>query len=375
MGCRREDLADWLWPDDLQELQDTLTFSLELPVLFVDSFGHPLAACEDLSEFCRHFTRGIAFSRPCLDCGRAEELKQLVDASLGAIRFRPFLHLCPLGIMDIALPVFAAGTTIAYVVSAQVCQADEKGADTPTTSSGGLREAEDHVALLSRLRQKPESAMESAAATLAGVAWLMGALAAARRRNLRLSERIREQSRWIQAHTVTDAVTGLANQRRFHSLLEAEIARAERYKRNLSVAVLDIQRFRKMNQEFGHDVGDATLRAVARCLTSTIRKTDVAGRVGGDEFALLFPETRRHEAMLALARLNAHVEDLNASGELPVEVRLSVGVVDQIMSPQDMLTAAFKAAGQQLDSAPRIGSGEIDTRSETNLSDVGSAAR
>jgi len=126
MGRRREDLADWLWPDDLQELQDTLTFSLELPVLFVDSFGHPLAACEDLSEFCRHFTRGIALPRPCLDCGRAEELKQLVDASMGAIRFRPFLHLCPLGIMDVALPVFAAGTTIAYIVSAQVCQADEE---------------------------------------------------------------------------------------------------------------------------------------------------------------------------------------------------------------------------------------------------------
>ena len=375
MGRRREDLADWLWPDDLQELQDTLTFSLELPVLFVDSFGHPLAACEDLSEFCRHFTRGIALPRPCLDCGRAEELKQLVDASMGAIRFRPFLHLCPLGIMDVALPVFAAGPTIAYIISAQVCQADEEGTDTPTTSSKGLREAEDHVALLSRLRHKSESAMESAAATLAGVAWLMGALAGARRRNLRLSERIREQSRWIQAHTLTDAVTGLANRRRFYSLLEAEIARAERYKRSLSVAALDIQQFRKMNEEFGHDVGDAALRAVARCLTCTIRKTDVAGRIGGDEFALLFPETQRHEAMMALARLSACVEDLNASGELPVEVRLSLGIVDQIMSPQDMLTAALEAATQQFDTSPRAGSRELDARSETDLSDVGSAPR
>jgi diguanylate cyclase (GGDEF)-like protein len=141
------------------------------------------------------------------------------------------------------------------------------------------------------------------------------------------------------------------------------------------VAALDIQQFRKMNEEFGHDVGDAALRAVARCLTCTIRKTDVAGRIGGDEFALLFPETQRHEAMMALARLSACVEDLNASGELPVEVRLSLGIVDQIMSPQDMLTAALKAATRQFDTSPRAGSRELDARSETDLSDVGSAPR
>lgn len=237
------------------------------------------------------------------------------------------------------------------MLTAQVNGLDELGVMREAADPTG-REGEEYSMLLSRLPRRPRGAMESAAGVLAVVAWLLGALGAARLRNVHLAERIREQSRWIQEETRTDAVTGVLNRRRFCEVVAAEVARARRYRRDLSVGAADIEGFRRVNDEFGHDVGDTVLRAVAQCMTGTLRQTDVVGRVGGDEFALMLPETSRPEAMIALARVRANLEELNASGELPVEVRIAVGICDEVGQAEDMLAAAMGEARResQLDS-------------------------
>ncbi len=341
MGRTWQDLADKLWPDRLQDVQDALAQSFGIPTLFVSPAGRPLAACEDLARFCRWFTRAIPISRPCLECGRAAGVEEVATSTIAAMKFRPLVHVCPLGLLDVALPILAAGQVLGHLVTAQVSvQEEPEGVPSlPITV-----ETDECVAFIAGSPRKPRPELEAAGTGLAAVAWTIGTLAAARRRNLRLTERLREHSKLIQEQSVTDPVTGALNRRRFRQLLRGEVARARRYRRSLSVAVLDIQGFRRINEEFGHEVGDSVLRAAAQCLAANVRETDAVARVGGDEFALLFPETARHEAMIALARVEGCIENLNASGELPVEVHVSVGVVDDIERGDDMMQAAFDTA-------------------------------
>ena len=89
----------------------------------------------------------------------------------------------------------------------------------------------------------------------------------------------------------TDPLTGLSNRRKFTELLEQEIERARRYGRALSLVMLDIDRLKDINDKFGHDVGDAVLKAVAEVGRGLIRRTDHYARWGGDEFMIIAPET------------------------------------------------------------------------------------
>lgn len=325
MGRARIDLAEGLLPDALQEVQDALTRLTGLPVLFLDPLGHPLAACEDLSGFCRHLTRGVAVNRPCLECGRTVQVPQVGPLDVEFALPRSALHHCPLGLADVAVPICCEGGIEAVLLTAQ----------TPT-GEGALagavepipRETDEWLRTARGRPARPSVEMEAIGAGLSAVAEMAATMIAARRRNLRLANRVRQQSRWIQEHTLVDAVTGLANHRRFIQSLETEIARAARYQRDLSVAVLEVEHFRRIDAELGHDTGDALLRAVAQCLVSNLRCADLVARIGGDEFAILFAETKRTDAMIALARVEVRLGDLSYSAELPAEVRFAISVLD-----------------------------------------------
>lgn len=115
------------------------------------------------------------------------------------------------------------------------------------------------------------------------------------------------QRRELTRLAYVDSLTGVANRARFLTLAEGEVARAQRYHRPLSLLVLDVDHFKRVNDSFGHLAGDAALRELGQALATSVRASDLVGRLGGEEFGVVLPET-----------------DARAAGELAERLRLSV---------------------------------------------------
>jgi diguanylate cyclase (GGDEF)-like protein len=150
------------------------------------------------------------------------------------------------------------------------------------------------------------------------------------------------QRTWLQRERVlsrTDSLTGLANGRGFYEAAGSEIARAARYRHPLTLAYIDLDDFKAVNDRFGHAQGDELLVMVARTLQHATRATDVVGRLGGDEFAVLFPETGRAAAEAALLKLKPLLE---ASVEKRGwRVSASIGAVSFADPPRDAEAPSF----------------------------------
>ncbi len=152
-----------------------------------------------------------------------------------------------------------------------------------------------------------------------------------------LVSRVRRDRRALEALARCDGLTGLLNRRTFEAAIEAECARAGRSREPLSIVYLDIDRFKAINDRFGHGAGDQVLRQLAAAIGATIRThIDSAYRLGGDEFALLLPSTRKEQAEAVVSRLRSFcaVHDPRwAVGAFD----LSAGVVD--LEPGEAATA------------------------------------
>jgi diguanylate cyclase (GGDEF)-like protein len=146
-----------------------------------------------------------------------------------------------------------------------------------------------------------------------------------------------------QAHT--DPLTGLANRRHFFEAADAELARSRRYEAPLSLLMLDIDRFKEVNDAHGHRAGDRVLQKLAQTCLEVLRNVDVVGRVGGEEFAILLPETASEGAVEVAERLRAAVEAAEVVREegVPIRVTVSIGAatlagnanLDTLMSQAD----------------------------------------
>jgi diguanylate cyclase (GGDEF)-like protein len=128
-----------------------------------------------------------------------------------------------------------------------------------------------------------------------------------------------------------DELTGCTNYRFTMGLLEREIARTKRSQKDLSVALIDIDYFKRMNDSFGHLFGNEILKVFAKALKKSLREIDVAGRYGGDEFLLIFPETNAQQARIVLERFRKNLAgtSFTALGEDPeqhLSVRFSAGI-------------------------------------------------
>jgi diguanylate cyclase (GGDEF)-like protein len=145
----------------------------------------------------------------------------------------------------------------------------------------------------------------------------------------------------------TDALTGLINRREFNRRISEEFSRAKRHKSSLSLALFDIDFFKKINDTYGHNAGDVILRELGSLIASKTRTSDIACRYGGEEFALILPETSQVEAYELLDRLREIVaEEIFNKSSKPVKATISVGVAQLDLSdkaPIDFCERADKA--------------------------------
>ncbi len=122
-----------------------------------------------------------------------------------------------------------------------------------------------------------------------------------------LTSKLHESQKVIEALVHTDYITGAANSRYFHQLLEVELNRSNRYKRPFTLVYLDLDNFKQINDRFGHNAGDELIRFIADELKRPLRNTDVVSRLGGDEFAILFPEAGQQEAVVLMSKISNHL--------------------------------------------------------------------
>lgn len=128
-------------------------------------------------------------------------------------------------------------------------------------------------------------------------------------------ERLREENDRLAQLAYRDPLTGLRNRRYFGERLSEELCRLKRNPSGaLSVIVVDVNEFKKLNDTQGHAAGDAALTAVGKVLETLIRTEDVACRIGGDEFVVLLPDTRRELAQVVLDRIRTHMHALAGVG-------------------------------------------------------------
>jgi len=152
-----------------------------------------------------------------------------------------------------------------------------------------------------------------------------------------------------------DELTGCLNRRAFDDALRAEAVRARRYGRPFSVIMADLDRFKAINDTFGHAAGDTALRTVASVLEGGVRAGDVVGHVGGDEFAVLLPETGAEEAAEAAVRLGATVRDAQSG----VHLTMSLGV-STWSGPEDSAEVVVRRADQALYTAKQAGRDQVE---------------
>ncbi len=132
----------------------------------------------------------------------------------------------------------------------------------------------------------------------------------------------------------TDALTGICNSRSFYLSLANEIIRSSRFNHVFTLAYIDIDDFKEINDSLGHSAGDRLLKEVAFCLKNTLRKTDVVARLGGDEFACLLPESEQADAKIAFSKMSKLLNDKMESQDW--KVTFSVGIVTFEEIPEDL---------------------------------------
>ncbi len=176
-----------------------------------------------------------------------------------------------------------------------------------------------------------------------------------------LLSRLTTQNVELERLATTDSLTGLANRRRLFDCLEQEVYRAQRYGTTLSLVMFDIDHFKRINDSWGHATGDWVLCRIARETHQLLRKTDQAGRYGGEEFVVLLPETDLSEALLLAQRLSRRISDtvITPEHDAPMPVTVSVGVA--ALASDETGEELIHRADQALYRAKQNGRNRVET--------------
>lgn len=146
----------------------------------------------------------------------------------------------------------------------------------------------------------------------------------------------------VQRLAIEDALTGLYNRRHFDTALRAEFERAQRFGRNLSLAMADLDHFKNVNDRFLHQTGDSVLQIIANILRQSVRGVDIIARYGGEEFVLLFPETGVEAAARVCEKIRAQIAAYPWNPlALGLVVTISIGLSDDLsQGPEELVRAA-----------------------------------
>ncbi len=143
------------------------------------------------------------------------------------------------------------------------------------------------------------------------------------------NEQLAEMNRRLEELSITDGLTGLYNHRHFWSILNSELARVDRYDGHLALVLVDLDDFKRVNDQFGHAAGDELLKAVANVLRDAVREVDVVARYGGEEFAILLPDTDHNGVEAVAEKIRASVERLRVNvpeTDITINATVSVGI-------------------------------------------------
>lgn len=153
--------------------------------------------------------------------------------------------------------------------------------------------------------------------------------------------------------SLTDALTSVGSRRLLEDKLEDECARAKRYKHPFSVAIIDLDNFKTINDVFGHATGDDALKKLADCMKSQKRVPDILTRYGGDEFVILMPETAAEDALTFLERIRAEVQQIKVAEN--VSMTISCGISQSMPDFSDSSSEVIRRADLALYEAKSAG--------------------
>lgn len=174
----------------------------------------------------------------------------------------------------------------------------------------------------------------------------------------------------LQILATTDPLTSLLNRREFFTRATQEIVRSQRNHEPLALFMVDLDLFKRVNDRFGHGVGDAVLVAVSETLSAEVRRIDIASRIGGEEFAVLLPNTSSAAALLAAERLRQAIADLKVGTEaVTITASIGIAIADEI--PDTANADSFlRSLLQESDTALYTAKGHGRNRVETWSADM-----
>jgi diguanylate cyclase (GGDEF)-like protein len=169
---------------------------------------------------------------------------------------------------------------------------------------------------------------------------------------MRTAIRLKEKTAQLEYLAKTDFLTGINNRGSFFELSSNAIGLANRASHPLIVAMLDIDFFKQVNDNYGHDAGDQVLRTFSQAMIGVFRGYDIIGRVGGEEFAVCLPNTNRRDATIACERMRSYIEKTNVeiisddNVELEINITVSIGLVlaeNELLTIDELLKQADRA--------------------------------
>lgn len=175
-----------------------------------------------------------------------------------------------------------------------------------------------------------------------------------------LEEMVEQRTEILKWLAITDPLTGLYNRRYFMEQLEQEFKRSRRYERDLSLLMLDIDYFKKVNDTYGHQVGDLVLRKISTIIQGQLRDADMAFRFGGEEFMVILPETSTHDASNVAERMRTEIMySYYHHADAEFNVTVSIGIISMQNNMVDTIDSLLKKVDDNLYIAKREGRNKV----------------